>query len=435
MSRVALLGALGYGLLLVGLATRTGGILALALIFVIYLAAGLLFEPQPLNFQAVRTITPDRVTPGDPICIHLSITNLGAGLEKVLLEDPLPSGLSVIDGTNSALTAFPTGDVIEIKYTAQAGRGIFAFPGLKASASDYLGIFHRHTSALAPGRVQVLPQASQLKRFPIRPRHTRVYSGLIPARQGGSGVEFFGVRLYQPGDPLRRINWRATSRHPDSLFSNDYEQERVADVGLILDARLRTNVYLQPDSQASNNSLFEYQVAATAALAEALLRDGNRVGLLVYGAFLDWTYPGYGKTQRERIFQTLSRARVGESSVFSNLQYLPRRVFPTRSQIILISPLVVEDLPILIRLRANGFQVMVVSADPVAYEKTAPITKQSPNELAFRLAALERSILISNLTHAGVQVLDWNVSIPFDQAVKQAEMHLSRAQVIIRGLP
>ena len=29
--------------------------------------------------------------------------------------------------------------------------------------------------------------------------------------------------------------------------------------------------------------------------------DRNRVGLLVYGRFLDWTFPGYGKVQRERI--------------------------------------------------------------------------------------------------------------------------------------
>jgi uncharacterized protein (DUF58 family) len=57
-----------------------------------------------------------------------------------------------------------------------------------------------------------------------------------------------------------------------------------------------------------------------------------------------------------------------------------------------------------------------------------------PNELAFRLAALERSVLLSNLMHAGVQVLDWDVSIPFDQAVKTAEKQLSRAQLMGRML-
>jgi hypothetical protein len=76
----------------------------------------------------------------------------------------------------------------------------------------------------------------------------------------------------------------------------------------------------------------------------------------------------------------------------------------------------------------------VVSANPVAYEKTSPV-KHGPNALAFRLAALERSLLISSLLHAGVQVMDWDVAIPFDLAVNQAEFHLSRTQAIIRGLP
>ena len=434
MKRVLLLSALGYGLLLVGLATRTGGMLALALLLVVYLASGLLFGPQPLNLQVTRTTAPDRVSPGDPVFIHLTITNLGPALEEVLLEDPLPYGLSVIDGANSMLTTLRAGAAVEIHYTAQAGRGLFSFPGLHASAADHLGVFQRRANALAPGQVQVLPKAPQLKRFPIRPRQTRVYSGLIPARQGGSGVDFFGVRQYQPGDPIRRINWRTSARHQESLFSNDFEQERVADVGIVLDARLRTNVHLPRGAGRVQGALFEYQVAAAAALSEALLRDGNRVGLLVYGAYLDWTYPGYGKIQRERIFQALARARVGDSSIFSNLEYLPRRAFPARSQLILLSPLVVDDLSILVHLRARGYQVLVVSADPVAYERLAP-TKQGPNELAFRLAALERSLLISNLMHAGVQVMDWDVTIPFDQAVKLAEFHLSRTQAIIRGLP
>jgi uncharacterized protein (DUF58 family) len=434
MNRVFLLGALGYGLLLLGLATRTGGMLALTLLLIVYLGSGLLFGPQPLNLQVIRTTAPERVSPGDPVFIHLTITNLGAALEEVLLEDPLPHGLSVMDGTNRVLTALPAGGAIEIKYTAQAGRGLFSFPGLQASAVDRLGVFQRCTNALGPGQVQVLPKAPQLKRFPIRPRQTRVYSGLIPARQGGSGVDFFGVRQYQPGDPIRRINWRTSARHQESLFSNDFEQERVADVGIILDARLRTNIHVPRGAHTVQGALFEYQVAATAALSEALLRDGNRVGLLVYGAYLDWTYPGYGKIQRERIFQALARARVGDSSIFSNLEYLPRRAFPARSQLILVSPLVVDDLPILIHLRARAYQVLVVSADPVAYERVTP-TKHGPNDLAFRLAALERSLLISNLMHAGVQVMDWDVTVPFDQAVNQAEFHLSRTQAIIRGLP
>jgi uncharacterized protein (DUF58 family) len=427
MNRVLLLAILAYLLVLVGLATRTGELLALALPLIAYLASGLLYGPQPIRLQVERSTSPDRLSPGDPVSISLSITNYGSALETVLLEDHLPEGIQLTRGENSILAIMPAGATLKMDYTVKAGRGLFSFQGLRVSASDRLNIFNRRVEGLAPGKIQVLPNAPQLKRFPIRPRITRVYSGLIPARQGGSGVDFFGVREYQAGDAFREINWRVTARFTDSLFSNDFEQERVADIGIILDARSRTNI------TTSQGALFEHQVAATAALASALLRDGNRVGLLVYGGYLDWTFPGYGKLQRERILQSLARAQIGESSIFNKLEYLPKRIFPTRSQLVLISPLVSDDLAILIHLRARGYPVLVISANPITYEKaTSP--EDGPSELAFRLAALERSLLISNLMHAGVQVMEWDIRIPFDQAVKTAEIQLSRAQVMGRIL-
>ena len=63
-------------------------------------------------------------------------------------------------------------------------------------------------------------------------------------------MDFFGVREYQPGDSLHAVNWRVSARfsshsgdgrESQALFSNEYEQERVADVGIILDARRHVN--------------------------------------------------------------------------------------------------------------------------------------------------------------------------------------------------
>ena len=76
----------------------------------------------------------------------------------------------------------------------------------------------------------------RIEKLKISPRRTRVYSGVIRSRESGAGVEFFGTRAYVPGDPLRHLNWKAGARW-DLLITNLFEQERVADVGIILDAR------------------------------------------------------------------------------------------------------------------------------------------------------------------------------------------------------
>jgi uncharacterized protein (DUF58 family) len=224
-------------------------------------------------------------------------------------------------------------------------------------------------------------------------------------------VEFFGLREYQPGDPPRWINWRASARHDETLYANEFQQERVADVALVLDGREKTNWF------RDGRSLFEHSVLAAASLADAFLSQGNRVGLLHYGRYLDWTFPGYGKVQRERILRALAHVQTGGSPVFSGLEHIPVRFFPAHSQVVLVSPLHIDDLETLIHLRARGYQIMVISPDPVAFELAyLPIALSV--ELAARVVRMERILLLKKLQRAGIQVLDWNVAHPFDQVIK-----------------
>jgi len=142
------------------------------------------------------------------------------------------------------------------------------------------------------------------------------------------------------------------------------------------------------------------------------------VGLLTYGLYLDWMLPSYGKVQRERILQQLAHARVGGSAVFSGLEHIPVRLFPAHSQVVLVSPLDSGDLDVLIQLRARGYQIMVISPDPVSFELSY-LPKESSTELSGRIVRMERNMLIKKLQHAGVQVLDWNIKHPFDQVMKR----------------
>jgi uncharacterized protein (DUF58 family) len=233
-----------------------------------------------------------------------------------------------------------------------------------------------------------------LKYITIRTRRTRVYSGTIPARVGGSGVEFFGLREYQPGDPPRWINWRASARQDETMYANEFQQERVADVALVLDGRVKTNRF------RDGRSLFEHSVLAAASLADAFLSQGNRVGLLHYGRYLDWTFPGYGKVQRERILQALAHAQTGGSPVFSGLEHIPVRFFPAHSQVVLVSPLHADDLETLIQLRARGYQIMIISPDPVAFE-LAYLPQVLSVKLAARVVRMERNLLLKKYSGPG----------------------------------
>lgn len=411
MQRFLLLSLLIYGLVLAGLTTLNGELIALSIPLLIYLGASLLFQPEEFRLTLSRELSATQVYPHDVVEVKVTITNEGAPLEEVFIADLIPDQLEILDGQTSLITPLPAEATVELTYRLKGRRGDYEFDRVQVTARDRFGLFAREQALAAPGRLLILPDVIRLRRVEIRPRQTGVYSGLIPARQGGPGVEFFGVRTYQPGDPLRWINSRATARHAETIYINEFEQERIADVGLILDARLQSNVRGDGDA-----SLFEYSIQATAALADVFLNGGNRVGLFIYGRSLNWTFPGYGKIQRRRILQVLARAEQGEGSVFERLDHLPARLFPAKSQLVLISPLLGHDVEMLIRLRARGYHLLVVSPDPVTFEEKG-LPAQWDIKLAVRVARLERALLLDQLRQAGIRVLDWQVETPLAQAV------------------
>jgi uncharacterized protein (DUF58 family) len=408
-------------LLLAGLAVFETGLLVLAVPLLVYLTAGVLFGPALPQLEGERELETERAAPGEPVRVRVRVTNRGQRLEEVYIVDQLPAGLEIVAGNTSMQAVLQPGEFLELTYTLRGRRGFHTLTGLTVTATDHLGLWTQKVLEIAPAVLVVLPQPGQLKQVAIRPQHTRLAPGLIPARRGGPGTDFFGLRDYIPGDSLRRINWKVSARRTEGLYSNDFEQERAADVGIILDARRRVDV------EGRLGSLFEFKVTAAATLAEALLRAANRVSLLIYGGLLDWTFPGYGKIQQERILRVLANAHTDENLIFDRLEYLPSRVFPARSQLILISALHPEDLPILIRLRALSYAVSVISPDPVAYQEAFGLAQEKQDSaLGLRLARLERAYIINGLRQAGIGVMSWDVSLPFDLAAGAA---LSRRTV------
>lgn len=402
------LSALAFGLALLGLATLNGALIILAIPPALFVGAALLDMPDDLHLQATRTLSTERASPGAPIDVCITLTNKGRHSIPVMIEDVLPVGLERIEGQTTCLTLLMPGATVTIAYTVRGMRGFHHFSGVRATVSNRLGLCHRSVIVTAPGKILIVPDIVRLSHLGIRPRRTRIFSGTIPARQGGAGVEFFGVREYQAGDPVRWINNRATARFPGSLYVNEFEQERVADIGIVLDARRGSDV------QGNGHTLFEYGVQAAAALADTLIGQGNRVGLLIYGYAIEWTFPGYGKIQREKVLQALAQARTGDRAALASLADIPTRLFPARSQIVLISPLQPGDAPPILHMRAHGYEVLIVSPDPVAFEARAlgPIA-----DLAARIARIEREALLQRLYLAGVRIVDWDVDVPLAQAL------------------
>jgi uncharacterized protein (DUF58 family) len=114
-------------------------------------------------------------------------------------------------------------------------RGDFAFGPLHLRTSSALALLRRQLRFDLIQRVKVYPRLTDIKEVDLVLRQGRQTDiGAHLARVKGAGMEFESLRDYQPGDGLRRIDWKATARHGEP-FTREYELERSQHVVICLD--------------------------------------------------------------------------------------------------------------------------------------------------------------------------------------------------------
>jgi len=217
MYRSIFLSALVYGLLLAGLISLRGELIALAIPFVLYLLYGFWNGPESLDLRIERSLSRDRITPDSESIVTLTVTNRGADIEELSLDEKISPYLTVRLGSTRHLIRLPRDSSHTFCYTVTGPRGSYVFETIHATATDVTGLIRREQFFRSSERLFIFPEFRRLKHVSIRPRRTRVYAGSIPARVGGTGIEFFGVREYQFGDSPRTINWRVSAWHDENL--------------------------------------------------------------------------------------------------------------------------------------------------------------------------------------------------------------------------
>jgi uncharacterized protein (DUF58 family) len=414
-SRALTLVAVIFGLLLGALLLHQGDLAWMTLPFLAYLGMGILQAPTAgkVCLHAVRTVEMRREQERMSVAVKITLSNQGVVLERLSMFDDSRPGMQLVDGRLHQSVALRPGETAELHYTFRTARGSFSWETFQVAASDPFGLIEMRLALPAAATAQVPPELRKIRPFPLRTQHTLTSAGSIPARRGGSGTDFWGIREYHPGDPLRRLDWRLTARYPHQFFTKEFEQEAIADIGLILDARSKTNL------QQGEDSLFEHSARAAASLAEVFLRQGNRVGLLIWGDPKASLFPGYGKVQLNLILCALAQVTPDSDDSLNNLHFAPIRMFSSRSLILVISPLAANDWQFFPRLRAYGYQVLLISPDPLDYAWPSLPVDQA-GRLANRLARLERQQEIFKIRQLWIPVIDWSVSQPLSPLVRQA---------------
>ncbi len=152
---------------------------------------------------------------------------------------------------------------IERKFTPMK-RGHFSLNTLRLVSGDPCGLFRKSRKFDLPSNVTITPKIEPLESLRLRPDCT---SSLDqegrPLGRAGSGMDFFGVRPYHPGDEMRAIHWKSSAAK-GCIMVKEFEASAIDRVTLILD----TNEKNVGFDDIENN--FECLITAAASITDYL---------------------------------------------------------------------------------------------------------------------------------------------------------------------
>ncbi|MDQ6612865.1 MAG: DUF58 domain-containing protein [Gemmatimonadota bacterium] len=122
----------------------------------------------------------------------------------------------------------------------------------------------------------------------------------------GSSSDFAEHRSYQPGDDLRRIDWRVFGR-TDRFYVKEYDADTNASVMFVLDSSGSM------DFGSGALTKYRYGQFLVACLAWLSQAQGDKVGLAMFAGDVTDVVPSSTR-HLQLLLHTLSRARVGGTS-------------------------------------------------------------------------------------------------------------------------
>jgi uncharacterized protein (DUF58 family) len=400
--------------LVAALAAGRPELAALAIPFALLVTVALAGAGPPSLVGALR-LERDRALEGETVRATATVENCGAGAR---VEVHVPAAARVESAPTSIVVWLPRAERRAAEFELTVDRwGVHRVGPVLVRARDRLGAFAIEGTLGEARELRAYPSVGRLRSL-VAPLRTRPVLGSQVSRERGEGIEFADLRPLVPGDRVRSINWRATSRRRIP-YVNVQHPEQSADVVLFLDTFA--------EAEHAGEGTLDAAVQAAAALASSYLARRDRVGLVSFGAELRWLTPSAGTRQLYRIVDALLASDARLSFTWKDVTHLPRGLLPPRALVLALSPLLdARGTGALLDLRARGYDLAVVEVSPLEH---TPADEAGVLRLPLRLWRLQRDAMRSRFEALGVPVAHWeHAHTPLDVPVEEVIAFRRRAR-------
>ncbi len=355
---------------------------------------------------------------GTPLVLSVLLTTKPKGTPAVDVR-PVPRGAGTglvhtvahVEGADAEIavvklpkgtTALPAdaGDLpVEIRRDAW-GPGVdlrldhlFAGPDGMHVYGPVVGVEHVRT---------ILPPVEHRPSGPLPPRPAGLV-GVHRSPRAGDSTELRDIRAFQPGDRLRRIDWRVTTR-TGTVHVRERHAEADAEVVLALDTRTDLGVEVAEWASVRHGAAtrpdgsLDRAVRRAASMAAGYLRQGDRVALMDLGRPQLNVRSGVGRRHLMRIRTQL--VVCAQAAGWASRPAL--RNLPHGCVVVLLSPFIDDDIADLaVQTVKHGHMVLAVDTLP---SPLRPDRETPWGEVAAELIAAEHRVRLRRMARHGVRV-------------------------------
>ncbi len=369
------------------------------------------WRPAPLQ---LRRRLPQAFAVGVPVTVQLNLENPAASRRRGEIFDYSDPSI-VLRGMPLHFDIGP-GQRAEFNVSlTPTARGLRQFAPAQLRLRSQWGLldFNRRVGDAESRRV--FPNFAAQARYAWLAGEKRLPSaGIKSVQRRGAGTDFDQLVDYQPGDPIRHIDWKATGKLGRPIVRK-FRDERDQSVMILLDCGRRMRA--DEDGRTVGGSHFDQALNAAMLLAFVALSHGDAVGAMTFGSPPGQEKrfsPRKGRHALNALMAAL--ADIEPSSTFSDYELAAVELLQRqrkRALIVVITNSRNEDAPELsAALRLLRARHLVVLAN-LREEVIASIVSQplSSSEKALECAAaLEyeqtREVLLARVAEARVLAID-----------------------------
>jgi uncharacterized protein (DUF58 family) len=304
-----------------------------------------------------------------------------------------------------------------------------------ASAADGLLL---SPLALGPSlQMRVYPRIESFDASDAMPRAAGMV-GFHRSRRPGEGGELAGVRVFGPGDRLRRIDWRVSLRtrqlHVAATLS-----DRDAEVTLLIDLLHEAG---RSGGIHGTRSVIDTAVRASAGIAEHYLHRGDRVSFVEYGFQGRRLRGSSGHRHYLAALEWLLHVNTAPSAYDPPPLLFGAHTLSSNALVIVLTPLVdTRSAAMLARLARGGRFVVAVDTLPGelldALDRTPAAGPRDDRFGAYggvagRLWRLDRANTIAQLREHGVPVVTWAGAGSLDEVLRQVSRSAAAPKAVSR---